>query len=420
LRPQALAALPAAALAAGVLLAGCGGGSGGPMSSSPPPPPAATNQVAATVDAGPAAISATSPAINTLYVSVKVCAPGSTTACQTIDHVAVDTGASGFRVVASVLGSGLSIAQLKPVTVGNNNAVVECVQYVLNYLWGSVKTADLYIGGEIARNVPIEVIGDPAYPASVIPSTCSNGSGQLMDTVADLGANGTLGLLNFLQDCGPGCASGVQDGSNYSSCTASAPMVCSPAAVPLGSQVSNPVAAFAADNNGVVIQLPSVAVSGATRSSGTLTFGIGTASNNALGSAIVYQLDPGSGTLYTDYTGAVLLASYLDTGSNGLYFPDAAIPACTDASYFYCPTSTLSRSATIQGLNGTSTSVAFQVYSFDALAAGVTAAPGLAGPAGTGNTGSFAWGLPFFYGRTVYVVLENATVGGVAGPAVAF
>jgi hypothetical protein len=33
---------------------------------------------------------------------------------------------------------------------------------------------------------------------------------------------------------------------------------------------------------------------------------------------------------------------------------------------------------------------------------------------------SFTWGLPFFFGRNVFIVLEGATAGGVQGPAVAF
>jgi hypothetical protein len=35
-------------------------------------------------------------------------------------------------------------------------------------------------------------------------------------------------------------------------------------------------------------------------------------------------------------------------------------------------------------------------------------------------SGMVLWGLPFFYGRTVYTVLENAKVGAQAGPFVAF
>ncbi|MGA9992093.1 MAG: DUF3443 family protein, partial [Thiobacillaceae bacterium] len=64
-----------------------------------------TNQIPVVVDAGPPGVHA----INGPYVSVTLCAPG-TTNCQTIDHLLVDTGASGARVLASVLQPALLAA----------------------------------------------------------------------------------------------------------------------------------------------------------------------------------------------------------------------------------------------------------------------------------------------------------------------
>jgi len=58
------------------------------------------NTVTITVDSGPAGATGQ---INHLYVTVKVCAPGSQTQCANIDHVLVDTGSSGLRLVHSVL-----------------------------------------------------------------------------------------------------------------------------------------------------------------------------------------------------------------------------------------------------------------------------------------------------------------------------
>jgi hypothetical protein len=45
--------------------------------------------------------------------------------------------------------------------------------------------------------------------------------------------------------------------------------------------------------------------------------------------------------------------------------------------------------------------------------------PTLAGPY-PGTTTSFDWGLPFFYGRTVYTVIENSTTSVGTGPYMAF
>ena len=44
----------------------------------------------------------------------------------------------------------------------------------------------------------------------------------------------------------------------------------------------------------------------------------------------------------------------------------------------------------------------------------------LAGAAGQSGTGTFAWGLPFFYGRSVYTAMENVDAGGTNGPYFAF
>src|SRR5665213_2534785 len=120
------------------------------------------NTLAVTVDGGPVAAGGT---VNTLFTTVTICAPGSTSECQTIDHVQVDTGSTGFRVIASVLGNGLTAGELPQAGDGNSNALDECVQFADGYSWGTVRTADLIIGGETAAAVPIHVIGDAAAPA---------------------------------------------------------------------------------------------------------------------------------------------------------------------------------------------------------------------------------------------------------------
>jgi hypothetical protein len=255
-------------------LISCGGGGDG--SSSPGSP---TNQIAVVVDAGPAGANV----INALYASVTLCVPGSTN-CQTIDHVLVDTGASGVRILASKLEPGL-LAALPPSTNGAlQQPVAQCMQFVSGYSWGSVRTADIKLGGQTASSAMIQVIGDPAVPS--VPSACSR-TGPAFDTVQSLGANGIIGLSTFAQDCGHYCASIVSNGIYYA-CTGAA---CSPIAVPIENQLWNPVALFPANNNGIVVSLPSVPATGALEVKGTLTFGIGTQANNSLGSAIVLTVD---------------------------------------------------------------------------------------------------------------------------------
>ena len=257
------------------LLVGCGGGGG----SSEPVPPVPTNNVQAiTVDGGPAGDQP-----NVAYVTVTVCAPGSTSNCQTIDHVMVDTGSTGLRIQSSVLPASLALPQQKD---ANGNAIVECAQFISEFTWGSVNMADVRIAGELASSVPVQVIGDSALPP--IPQSCSS-SGPPANSVDTMGAKGILGVGHTLQDCGQLCAKTAIPGGYYI-CPASSG--CRPTAVAIDRQVQNPAAMFAADNNGVLIQLPAIPASGAATVTGSLIFGIGTQSNNALGSATVLGVDP--------------------------------------------------------------------------------------------------------------------------------
>ena len=321
---------------------GCGGGSSSATQNTPTPTPtpSGNNVMAISVNAGPAGSYA-----NGAFASVTVCAPGTTT-CQTIDGVLIDTGSSGLRILSSALTT--SLTQQKS---ADGNPVVECLPFVSGYTWGPVQTADIELAGEKASAVPIQVINETEYPT---PTACSN-NGASQSTLSTLGANGILGVGTFAQDCGRACVlTGPENPSLYYECPSSG---CTVVGESLANQVPNPVALFSSDNNGVIIELPSASAPEATLS-GSLIFGIGTQSNNGLGSAQVYSVD-GSGNFITAYKSQTYNESFIDSGSNGLYFLSAGtagIPACSDASYFYCPSSTENLSATTSGSNGTPTS----------------------------------------------------------------
>jgi hypothetical protein len=189
--------------------------------------------------------------------------------------------------------------------------------------------------------------------------------------------------------------------------------------VPLEQQAQNPVWRFATDNNGVAIQLPTVPSSGAVSVNGSLVFGIGTRANNALGTASVFTLD-GIGNFTTIFQNKSYPESFIDSGSNGIFFLDAAtagIATCRGSTDFYCPTAPLSLQATNRGQNGTSGSISFNVASADALFNSPNYAfSNLAGP----NQGAFDWGLPFFFGRIVFTAIEQQTTPSGAGPYFAY
>ena len=404
-------------VAAGMALlwsAGCGGGSSNSSSNSstgvtatPAIASSGSNVAPIAVNAGPDGNYA-----NGAFATVTVCVPGTST-CQTIDGVLVDTGSSGLRILSSVLT--ISLPQQK---APDGNAVVECLPFVTSFTWGPVETADVQIAGEKAASVPIQVPSDEDF---TVPSACSNGSASA-DTVSALGANGILGVGLFAQDCGSACAqTGAGNPGLYYECPssncASTGTVANEA---VAQQVVNPVTMFASDNNGVILELP--AVSGVEASvSGSLVFGIGTESNNGLGTASVYSTDA-SGNFTVSYNGQSYSSSFIDSGSNGYFFLTSSLtglPNCSSASGFYCPSSAMDFSATNLGTNGTSGSVTFSVANAQTLFSNTSdsAFGNLGGPStNNASTSYFDWGLPFFYGRNVYTAIENASTPGGAGP----
>lgn len=431
------------ALFAVLMLAACGGGGGGSPTTTtttttiPTTPTAVANTAPVTLDAGPAALQAGRNgynAFNEPYVSVTICAPGSATNCQTIDHVILDTGSVGLRIIAPVLNASLAAA-LPTETDNSSNPVAECYQYVNSYAFGSVRTGDFSIAGEKVASMPFQVIADTGTFASV-PSSCSSGGGTAIQTVQDFGGNGILGVGTTTTDCGSYCTvDGGSSGAIYYDCP---PGGCSAiiaraasAAAPF-QQLPNPVAAFATDNNGVILTLPSVAQGGVATLTGTVTFGIGTQADNSLAAGTVLPVTTsssqlGAGVLTATYNGKPLTQSFLDSGSEDYFFIDTSLNPCTDSGLiaFYCPTSPLLLSPQFTATNGVMASGAFTLYSPLNVSNSATAAPGL----GVNPTlvtpplpfaNSFDFGLPFFFGRTVYTSIEGRAAGGTQGPYLAF
>ena len=254
----------------------------------------------------------------------------------------------------------------------------------------------------------MNVVGDTTF--ATVPSSCNTG-GPDDDTLNTLGANGILGLGPFPQDCGPGCASGIPPSGMYYQCPTSG---CVPSLVSVPLQVQNPISLFAADNNGVIVELPTPSGPQATLS-GSLVFGIGTQSNNALGGATVLTLDS-NGNFTTTVSGisGAMSQSFIDSGSNALFFDDNNLASCQTNTFFYCPLTPASLTATNSSSNGASTNVSFSVANADSIFNSFpndAVIPGLAGPSNTGGA-SFDWGLPFFYGRNVFTSIAGTTAPG--------
>ena len=117
-------------------------------------PAAADNVVSMIMDEGPPG----TDSIDVPFVSVTLCVPG-TTSCQTIDHVIVDTGSSGLRIISSVL-TGVQAAAgdaRRPATRWWN--VFSSPTAIPGARCGS---ADVKIGGELAAAIPLQPDRRPA------------------------------------------------------------------------------------------------------------------------------------------------------------------------------------------------------------------------------------------------------------------
>ncbi|CAD6557256.1 hypothetical protein LMG27952_06327 [Paraburkholderia hiiakae] len=377
---------------------GSSGGSGSSAVPSPTQQPTGVNNlnaVAVTVNSG---LTGTLPNIPT--VSVTICVAGTST-CETVDNVQVDTASFGLRLLASALPTVLNSL---PTTTINGGTLAECTAFADGYTWGTVRPADVKLGGETAPNIPIQVIGDLA--SNTVPQACA-GFGDPQNTVQDLGANGILGIGVAPYD----------NFGNYYACPGNTN--CVAATVAQTQLVANPVPKFGTDGNGVILEMAPVSDNGAPSATGTLVFGIGTQPNNAMNASQSFVTDS-SGRLSSTFNGRTL-QTFLDSGSNAIFFADSSLPQCGgNLGTFYCPSSTQSFSAALVSSNGaTSGTATFNVANGNSLlGSGANyAANNLAGQ--FGSSASLDLGLSFFYGRYVYYGMDMTATGGKA-PYVAY
>jgi len=373
-----------------------------------PPTPAIQNVLNIVVDAGPAN---TGYNVNRLYTTVTVCLPGSITQCQTIDHVLVDTGSTGLRLLSSALAPGLNLNRISSNSNSNSGPpLLGCMPFIdQSFAWGPIATADITLGGKTAASTPVQVIADPAF--NHLAASCA--SGTPLQTTKDLGANGILGLSMQREDCGLACTMQAFNGV-YFTCTDSTCTTTVGVRAPMAQQVAHPVPRFGTDNNGLIVDLPAVSTTSAVTIKGRLIFGIGTKSNNTPASTTPVLTSYGGSTgLTTRFLERTYQTTYLDTGSNGYFFDSAgSLAACgTGITGFYCPTAPTELSATLTGTNGQTFPVNFSVANAAALfTSGQPVLPHLAGD--LPDLTAFDWGLPFFYGRRVYFGIQRVNDDG--------
>ena len=402
---------------------------------------------------------------NAVFTSVTVCPPAvypvgqnpisgppPTAACTTIDNILVDTGSVGLRLLES---SSVDALNLPVVTDSNNNTLQECVQFAdFSYVWGPVMRATVQMAGETAAQVPL--VGEtantgipiqyiyPTWSGTPVPSDClSSPQGGATPIAANtqqtMGANGILGVGSFLQDCGTTCASSTPQ-RQYYYCPSH---ICAAASVPQGLQLWNPVAAFAYDNNGVLLNLPFPAGGASGPSTGSLTFGFGTQSDNALRQANIYAVDTYGNFPQVTLTETLPNAavpnllvnylspqngSYIDSASPAIYFSDAqtlAIPECLDGNGnpmgLYCPSSDVANlyqfNAQLYGINKAQYPYFWwNDNGSNLLSSGNSVISTLGGDSGFDASSDYVdFGLPFFLGKRVFVGFAGAAGPGIQG-----
>jgi hypothetical protein len=400
-----------------------------------------------------AATTSDSGYVNKPCASVTICQPGTNT-CQTVSDILIDTGSYGLRVFPSgtnANGSSYSLSSLNLAAVTQSgSAVATCAQFLDgSALWGQVVQADVILvsGGERASSIPIQLINS-SYGGKV-PSDCD--SGDAASDAEDAGFNGILGIGLWAHDCGIDCdpaynstvqATGIETTYYpYYTCSGNN---CSQALVSVSNQVANPISAFPVNNNGLIFEIPSISSSGATSLSGSIILGIGTGgnSNNKLSSsAHVYYADEDAyfatifnGVTYSDSsTSSSIMGSFIDSGSNSyLFVPPSGVSCCeqnssgdvlnttvscssSSSSGWVC--SSYSGSITNESVgyttgapSGTGVAASFNVESFYTLASGsnmVFSDLAAADESSSSNPGTFDFGLPFFFGRNIYVSFEK-------------
>jgi hypothetical protein len=332
-------------------------------------------------------------------VSITVCNPSGSSTCQMIDDILLDTGSFGLRIFKSILGPAMAFSQV----AAGSGSLAECAQFGDgSSLWGPVQLAGVALASEPTVTVPIQIIDSTFAISTSLTSTICPGAGQ---DPATAGFNGILGVGVFSLDCGSACTNRALNGLYYS-CSGSA---CNGTTVALTDQVQNPVALLPQDNNGVIVMLPSVPSSGTSSVAGVLVLGIGTQTNNVPSGVSRYPTDQ-SGDIITTISGTTATySSVIDSGSNGLFFTPLSasqLPDCPSPNAgWFCPSSTVSLSATNAGASGLPSGVvSFQIGNFNSLANSSNRVFSNIG----GNTpGMFDWGLPFYFGRDVYVGIDG-------------
>jgi hypothetical protein len=343
------------------------------------------------------------PSWNEPYTNIKICEPNSTTNCQVIDHVIVDSGSDGLRFMEGVIKS--SLLKHLPVVGVKGKIITECETYVDSYTYGPLLYADVYFGGKVLKKFPLQLASNAYTP----PAECQDEGGEKTNTAALFGGNGLVGVAFPLTDVTPYyvCESNGSDCADFNY-----------AGLP------NLVSVFEKDNNGAVITLPSVASRGSsTPVMGSLIFGVGTESNNkppAGTKALKNDLSFGE---FDVELGSNKAKAYIDSGTSNLVVNGdwTQCSASTGLQGFFCPSKNEALSMGVSSIGKTTPAYHIGLTIGNAntlLNNGDVAYDDIAQYVSSSASagGDYALGLTAFFGRTMYFVFNGKSSDLGTGP----
>ena len=130
-----------------------------------------------------------------------------------------------------------------------------------------------------------------------------------------------------------------------------------------------------------------------------------------------------NGDFTATYNGnTAVLPAMIDSGMDSYAYDDQTLAVCGSGAFvgYYCPAvSPLAVFAvnTGAGRNGAVNTVQFAIADPNSFVANASAFSELGGGRGSSR---FTWGMPFFYGRKIYVALDQRAAGSVTGPYYAY
>ena len=252
------------------------------------------------------------------FGAIKVCVPGSTTKCQIISGLLIDTGSFGLRIFSQALSVHLPVQ-----TSGADRS--PSARSSARSRSGTGRDGRRDDGRRADDSEPAG-----ANHQSELPRRRSPPRKLQPDRPAVCTEPAAVELQRHPRR---GAAAVRRRAATiYYTCSATN---CAPTTQPLDLQVQNPVALLPVDNNGVLLKFPLPPTNGASRLTGQLIFGVNTQANNMIPDGFKVYTANAQLNFITTFQN-VPTAGFIDSGSNGYFYDNPYLPLCP-GSRWYCP-----------------------------------------------------------------------------------